>query len=78
MLTYQQLTEAQQDAIDAWWTTVERNDYENIDNHRFAIQGNPEQESDYERLRSHGCCGYVDVELQFDGGVLLYGFNYGH
>lgn len=87
-LTYEQLTEAQRNAIAAWWN---KNDpdgytYECVDNTRFAVKGDAGQESAYEDLRDGGCCGFVDVELEVSGDdesetpshVLRYGFNYGH
>ena len=80
-LNDQDLTPEAADAIQAWH---EKNDpngwtYEFADNHRFAIQGNAEQEQAYDEKQRCGCCGYCDVELPLpDGTTLLYGFNYGH
>lgn len=78
MLEWKNLTADQKDALDLWWRN-NTTDYECVDNERYAIKGNAEQEADYELHRSNGCCGFCDVELEvIDGSTLLYGFNYGH
>lgn len=81
-LTHQELTPAQHAAIDKWWSENNPDAFDNMDNTRYAVKGNLEQEAGYFELESHGCCGYVDVELDVEDGesshVLLYGFNYGH
>ena len=87
-LNYDQLTEAQQAAVAAWWNENGRDGYtyEYADNYRYAVKGDAGQESAYEALRGAGCCGFVDVELEVKcddesenlNHVLLYGFNYGH
>lgn len=80
-LQYQDLTEAQKEAIALWW---EENDpdgyvYDYVDNRRYAVAGNIEQQEAYDDLRMGGCCGFLDVELDLpDGSVLWFGFNYGH
>lgn len=49
-----------------------------MDNFRIAEVGNAEQEAEYERLRSSGCCGSVDATFDFDDKKYMIGFNYGH
>jgi hypothetical protein len=79
MLNYQDLTPAQQEAIDKWWSTRNEDDYECSDNYRYATVGNQEQEAQYKQAEIDGCCGFVDVVLDCsDGTQLMYGFNYGH
>lgn len=81
VLEAKDLTPEQHTAIEKWWIENDPSGYsfECDDNHRYAIQGNTEQEADYETRRNNGCCGFVDVELELsDGSILLYGFNYGH
>lgn len=79
MLEYKNLTQEQQDAVDKWLNENDHDSFDCADNHRYAVAGNHEQESDYEERRCNGCCGFVDVELPLpDGNVLLFGFNYGH
>jgi hypothetical protein len=80
MTDFNQLTDAQRAAVDAWDLENNSNqEYENSDNYRYAVAGNSEQEAKYESLKAGGCCGFCDVELQCsDGTTLWYGFNYGH
>jgi len=78
MLNYQDLTPAQQEAVDKWWS-IRNEDYEYRDNYRYATVGNQEQEAQYEQAKINGCCGFVDVVLDCsDGTELMFGFNYGH
>lgn len=84
ILTYKDLTEAQQTVIAKWWDKNDPNceNYEYADNSRYAVKGNSEQEAAYEKIRDGGCCGFCDVELEVtdENGThtLLFGFNYGH
>jgi len=59
------------------------------DNERLCEIGNREQEREYKYDLAHGCCGFVDVEFVYHGGIISkilgrkprrfkYGFNYGH
>lgn len=71
----------QEEAIIRWWKQNDplEQEYDYVDNVRRATKGNFEEEAVYEKKRSNGCCGFVDVELVCsDGTILLYGFNYGH
>lgn len=79
-LEYNQLTPAQRDAVDAWERENNSDqEYECADNHRYAVDGNAEQQAAYDEAQMEGCCGFCDVELKCsDGTTLLYGFNYGH
>lgn len=78
MISYKDLSEAQQQAIDDWRSS-QTAEYEFADNYRYAMVGNHEQESQYYSLQSNGCCGFVDVVLDVqDGTKLMFGFNYGH
>lgn len=80
-LTWEQLTQEQQDAITDWHEANDPNQdqFDCVDNHRYAISGNAEHEAAYDEAIKNGCCGFVDVVLNLaDGTVLLYGFNYGH
>lgn len=81
MLRFEDLTQAQRDAVAKWEVENDPDGYsfECRDNDRLAVVGNREQEEAYDASRMNGCCGFVDVELDCeDGTVLLYGFNYGH
>ena len=80
-LRSQDLTPEQSQAVDDWWNKNDPDQitYDFVDNTRYAIKGNKEQEYAYDDIRCGGCCGFVDVELDLpDGTVLLFGFNYGH
>lgn len=78
-LRWEDLTVAQKRAVDTFWETVETDDYECVDNWRYAIPGNQKQENGYDDIREKGCCGYEDMVLNCsDGTKLMYGFNYGH
>ena len=75
------LTPDQIQAIQDWWNQNDPDQarYDNVDNERYAIQGNPDHENHYYNLQHNGCCGFTDVELPLPNGqTLLYGFNYGH
>lgn len=81
MPDHNDLTTAQQQAINAWWD--EQNavgeEFEFVDNTRYARRSNQAEEMAYEEARAAGCCGSVDVELTCaDGSILMFGFNYGH
>ena len=60
--------------------------YDCIDNNRYAIKHDEEQEKAYEVKRINGCCGIYDVVITVDTSShyqnssidLMYGFNYGH
>lgn len=54
----------------------ERLDY--VDNYRYAEKGNLEQEKKYRELKSKGCCGFYDTEMEVNGKTYLVGWNYGH
>lgn len=77
---YNDLTDEQRAAVDAWETA--NNDdqqYDFQDNRRYAVVGNVEQATEYESIKDQGCCGFRDVELECsDGTTIWYGFNYGH
>ncbi len=72
------LSEAQKEAVELWWS-LESATYDHVDNERYAVKGNTEQEKEYARQADEGCCGSQDVELNCDDGTtLMFGFNYGH
>lgn len=50
------------------------------DNYRIAEEGDPEEEANYELLRSSGCCGFYDnlVKHPITGKTIKIGYNYGH
>ncbi len=78
-MDYQDLTPEQKDAVDKWHQEHSDHDFDCQDNHRYAVQGNSEQEEEYYDRDMRGCCGRLDVLLPLpDGSVLMYGFNYGH
>lgn len=78
MPEYNDLTPAQQRAVDNWGAT--NTDYfDNADNYRMAVVGNAAHEAAYDDAQRNGCCGSYDTTLQCDDGTeLMYGFNYGH
>lgn len=81
MLSYNQLNPEQLAAIDTWWDANDPDGrtYDSVDNNRYAVVGNREQEDSYDDQQRGGCCGFVDVELNCgDGTTLLFGFNHGH
>lgn len=74
-----ELTPEQNAAVAQWWAVNDDGSYECMDNERYAIKGNQEQEAVYDEQVRLGCCGSCDVEIPLpDGTILLYGFNYGH
>jgi hypothetical protein len=80
-LEFDNLTPEQVAAVWKWWDDNDPNQehYDCVDNTRYAILGNKDQEHAYEEIRKNGCCGSCDVELPLkDGSILLFGFNYGH
>ena len=48
------------------------------DNFRIALKSNPIHVRFYEHLKSGGCCGFWDADVELDGNVYLIGWNYGH
>lgn len=77
-MSYGDLSEAQKKAVERWCDKY-MDQYDYVDNERFATKGNIEQEKEYWRLEGRGCCGSADVELECDDGtVLMFGFNHGH
>lgn len=80
MLKFEDLTLAQQEAIVAWENDNDPDGYEfeNQDNHRYAIKGNVEQEAAYDELERGGCCGSVNTEIVVGDVTIIYAFNYGH
>lgn len=52
----------------------------NTDNWRIANADVPEEVAAYEDLRSHGCCGSMNLDLVHPttGRRILVGCNYGH
>lgn len=76
---YEDLTEAQQNAVRAWLDRQDPNDFEYMDNQRYARKGVAEEEAGYDDRRAGGCCGFHDTEIQAaDGTTILFGFNFGH
>lgn len=74
------LTREQKLAVQAWWEANDPDEYlfDFVDNERYAIQGNLDQEREYERCRANGCCGSMDVIIEVGDVKLMFGFNYGH
>ena len=74
------LTPEQVAAISKWWDVNDPNGYtyEYVDNERYAVKGNVEQETGYDYMRMGGCCGFMDTEIEVGSSTLLFGFNYGH
>ena len=73
------LNDSQRRAVDQWWEANDSDDFDCVDNYRFATKGNAAEEAAYDETRTLGCCGSVDVVLPCDDGTtLLFGFNYGH
>jgi len=66
--------------VRAIFASIEFSDaYEYMDNYRFAVVDNQEQEREYYRRQSNGCCGYYDnTHTLSTGKVVRIGFNYGH
>lgn len=53
--------------------------FEYSDNMRIADESNKEQLAVYEKVRSGGCCGFIDYQrFWWNGKCYIFGFNYGH
>ncbi len=65
--------------IEARWTALSK-DEPCVDNHRWADKHNSNAVRRYYKQRSHGCCGFSDVEevCPVDGKTYLLGINFGH
>lgn len=66
-------------ALEGFWTSAEKGEYEYVDNIRLARQGDADC-AEYEEIRQGGCCGFMDTEFgpSPGGHTYLYGFNHGH
>jgi len=54
-------------------------EYEYVDNFRFARGWVPSEVKQYDKKQKNGCCGFVDDGLStVEGGTIRVGFNYGH
>lgn len=50
-----------------------------IDNHRVALKDDEDELRQYEEIKSEGCCGFYDDEVEAPtGNVYLIGCNFGH
>lgn len=53
-------------------------EHEYNDNYRFAPIDDAEAVKEYHRQAEKGCCGSYDEQMEIDGRLFLFGFNWGH
>jgi hypothetical protein len=53
-------------------------DFEYVDNYRFAILGDSDEEKKYKEILSQGCCGFHDFVVEIEEKKYKIGFNHGH
>ncbi len=57
---------------------VNNTEYQYSDNFRYCIKNNIDELKEYNRLKSKGCCGFLDITVNHKGIDYMIGFNYGH
>ena len=61
-----------------YFNSIDDEEYEYMDNQRYARKDNPPEVDEYNKREENGCCGSCDKEIETPDGVVLIGFNYGH
>ena len=64
--------------VEQAWNWLYTQDFDYMDNFRFAYLDDPEGIKEYESIRDQGCCGSFDATIAVDGRRATIGCNYGH
>jgi len=73
------LTEAFKKKVEEFWANPDNETaYDCNDNFRAARVGNAREEAAFLEDEQRGCCGSFEIEWDFGGVKVKYGFNYGH